>query len=194
MEMTSTRVVDAPPEKVWAALNDPAVLKDAIPGCEALERKTDTEWQVVVAAKVGPVSARFNGRIGLVDLVPPTSYTMKFEGQGGAAGFANGEARVSLAPSGADATALTYTAKAQVGGKIAQIGSRLIDGAAAKMADEFFARFAERVAPAPAAPAAPGPAEAGPPTIQTGNRAMRYVALALLAALIAWLAVRGFRF
>jgi hypothetical protein len=191
MEMTSTRVVNAPPDKVWAALNDPAVLKDAIPGCEALERKTDTEWQVVVAAKVGPVSARFNGRIGLVDLVPPTSYTMKFEGQGGAAGFANGEARVSLAPSGADATALTYTAKAQVGGKIAQIGSRLIDGAAAKMADEFFARFAERVAPTPAAPT---PAEASPPVAQTGNRAMRYVALALLAALVAWLAVRGFRF
>jgi hypothetical protein len=119
---------------------------------------------------------------------------MKFEGQGGAAGFANGEARVSLAPSGADATALTYTAKAQVGGKIAQLGSRLIDGAAAKMADEFFARFAERVAPSPAAPAEPMPADTGPPTAPPGNRAMRYVALALLAALIAWLAVRGFRF
>ena len=193
MEMTSTRVVNASPDKVWAALNDPAVLKDAIPGCETLERMTDTEWRVVVAAKVGPVAARFNGKIGLADLAPPTSYTMKFEGQGGAAGFANGEARVALAPSGAEATALTYTAKAQVGGKIAQLGSRLIDGAAAKMADEFFARFAERVAPTPAAPTAPGPAQAAP-AAPLGNRAMRYVALVLLAALIAWLAIRGFRF
>ena len=193
MEMTSTRVVNAPPDRVWAALNDPAVLKDAIPGCESLEQKTDTEWQVVIAAKVGPVAARFNGTIGLADLAPPTSYTMKFEGQGGAAGFANGEARVSLAPSGADATALTYPAKAQVGGKIAQLGSRLIDGAAAKMADEFFARFAERVAPAIAKPAT-GTAEAAPPSAPAGNRTMRYVALVLLGALIAWLAIRGFRF
>ena len=193
MEMTSTRVVNAPPDKVWTALNDPAVLKDAIPGCESLDRKSDTEWQVVIAAKVGPVAARFNGKIGLADLVPPTSYTMKFEGQGGAAGFANGEAKVSLAPSGADATALTYRAKAQVGGKIAQLGSRLIDGAAAKMADEFFARFAERVAPAAAKPAT-ATAEAVPPPAQAGNRVMRYAALVLLAALIAWLAVRGFRF
>ena len=193
MEMTSTRVVNAPPDKVWAALNDPTVLKDAIPGCESLERKTDTEWQVVVAAKVGPVAARFNGKIGLADLAPPTSYTMKFEGQGGAAGFANGEAKVSLAPSGADATALSYTAKAQVGGKIAQLGSRLIDGAAAKMADEFFARFAERVAPTVATPA-PVAAEAAPPTAPAGNRMLRYLALALLAVLLAWLAIRGFRF
>jgi len=195
MEMTSTRVVNAPPDKVWTALNDPAVLKDAIPGCESLERKSDTEWQVVIAAKVGPVAARFNGKIGLVDLAPPTSYTMKFEGQGGAAGFANGEAKVSLAPSGADATALSYTAKAQVGGKIAQLGSRLIDGAAAKMADEFFARFAERVAPvAVTAPSASAAAEVAPPAARAGNRAMRYVALVLLAVLVGWLATRGFRF
>ena len=100
MEMTSTRIVNAPPDEVWTALNDPAVLKDAVPGCESFERVTDTEWRVVVAAKVGPVAARFNGRITLADLAPPTAYTMKFEGQGGAAGFANGEAKVSLAPSG----------------------------------------------------------------------------------------------
>ena len=196
MEMTNTRVVNAPPDKVGSALNDPAVLKDAIPGCETLERKTDTEWMVVIAAKVGPVAARFNGKIGLADLAPPTSYTMKFEGQGGAAGFANGEAKVSLAPSGADATALSYTAKAQVGGKIAQLGSRLIDGAAAKMADEFFARFAERVAPAPAAaPAAAATTdEVAAPAARAGNPTMRYVALVLLAVLIGWLATRGFRF
>ena len=97
MEMTSTRIVNAPPDEVWAALNDPTVLKDAIPGCETLERTTETDWRVVVAAKVGPVAARFNGRITLTDLNPPTAYTMKFEGQGGAAGFANGEAKVALA-------------------------------------------------------------------------------------------------
>ncbi len=188
MEMTSTRVVNAPPDKVWTALNDPAVLKDAVPGCESFERVTDTEWRVVVAAKVGPVAARFNGRITLADLAPPVAYTMKFEGQGGAAGFANGEAKVSLAPSGSAATALTYTAKAQVGGKIAQLGSRLIDGAAAKMADEFFARFAERVAPAAPEPVS---AEAAAPV---RNPTLRYIALAVLAVIIAWLAIRGFRF
>jgi uncharacterized protein len=196
MEMTSTRVVNAPPDVVWTALNDPAVLKDAIPGCESLERTTDTEWRVVVAAKVGPVSARFNGRIELADLDPPTAYTLKFEGQGGAAGFAKGEAKVALAPSGADATALTYTAKAQVGGKIAQLGSRLIDGAAAKMADDFFARFAERVAPAVVEPAAVEPATAEIVSLSPsgGNPTFRYVALAALAVIIAWLAIRGFRF
>ena len=192
MEMTSTRIVNAPPDKVWAALNDPAVLKDAIPGCESLERRTDTEWHVVLAAKVGPVAARFNGRIALAELAPPTAYTLKFEGQGGAAGFANGEAKVSLAPSDAAATALTYTAKAQVGGKIAQLGSRLIDGAAAKMADEFFARFAERVAPTP--PPTPAAETAAAPGVPAGNRVLRYIALAALAVVIAWLAIRGFRF
>jgi len=191
MEMTSTRIVNAPPDVVWTALNDPAVLKDSIPGCESLERTTDTQWRVVVAAKVGPVSARFNGNIELADLDPPTAYTLKFAGQGGAAGFANGEAKVSLAPSGAGATALTYTAKAQVGGKIAQLGSRLIDGAAAKMADDFFARFAERVAPAAVEPA---PAEIVSPSASGGNPTFRYIALAALAVIIAWLAIRGFRF
>lgn len=191
MEMTSTRIVNTPPDAVWTALNDPAVLKDSIPGCESLERTTDTEWHVVVAAKVGPVSARFNGHIKLADLDPPTAYTLKFEGQGGAAGFAKGEAKVSLAPSGSTATALTYTAKAQVGGKIAQLGSRLIDGAAAKMADDFFARFAERVAPATPEPAG---AELASPPVSAGNPTLRYIALAALGVIIAWLAIRGFRF
>ena len=208
MEMTSTRVVNAPLDKVWAALNDPGVLKDAVPGCESFERVTDSEWRVVVNTKVGPVAARFKGRITLADLAPPTAYTMKFDGQGGAAGFANGEAKVSLAPSGSQATALTYTAKAQVGGKIAQLGSRLIDGAAAKMADEFFTRFAERVAPgaaevvaAPnAADVIPAPNEEAPasggvaPAEPVRNPTFRYIALAALAVIIAWLAIRGFRF
>ncbi len=126
---------------MWEALNDPAALKACIPGCESMERIGDDEWRATVAAKVGPVSAKFSGKMRLTDIVPPTSYTLKFEGQGGAAGFANGEARVTLVPAPDDQTTLTYSARAQVGGKLAQIGSRLIDGAAAKLADDFFAQI-----------------------------------------------------
>jgi carbon monoxide dehydrogenase subunit G len=145
MELTQTRSIAAPPPKVWAALNDPEILKACLPGCETLERISDTELKAVIAARIGPVQSRFTGRVQLADMNPPTSYTLRFEGQGGAAGFANGEARVSLAPEAGDATALTYTASARVGGKIAQLGSRLIDGVAAKLADDFFGAFAQRV-------------------------------------------------
>jgi carbon monoxide dehydrogenase subunit G len=189
MEMSSTRVVRAPPDTVWRALNDPDVLKACIPGCESLTRESDAEWRAVVASKVGPVSARFTGRIALVDVVPPTGYTLKFEGQGGAAGFANGEAKVSLAPANEGETALSYTARAQVGGKLAQIGSRLIDGAAAKMAEDFFACFAARFAPS-AALAAP-PAETAAPS--KSAHWVRYVALAAIGILIVIMAMRGFR-
>ena len=158
MEMSSTRQIAAPPGEVWTALNDPDALRECIPGCESLARDTDNRWNAVVAARVGPVSARFNGTIELADVAPPSSYTLLFKGQGGAAGFATGEARVSLTPSGGG-TALAYTARAQVGGKLAQIGSRLIDGAAAKLADEFFERFAARFAPAPAPAPAAGPVQ-----------------------------------
>ena len=194
MELTSTRIVDAPLEQVWAALNDPAVLKEAVPGCETLERVSDNEWRAVVAAKVGPVSARFTGKMLLADLDPPNGYTLKFEGQGGAAGFASGEARVALSPSEAGKTALSYTAKAQVGGKLAQIGSRLIDGAAAKMADDFFARFAQQLAPVEVIPeaAAAAPMTATRPPAD-GNRIIRYVAIVAIAVLLAWLAFKGGR-
>ena len=148
--MSSTRPIAAPPDAVWQALNDPETLKECIPGCESFTREPDGNWRAVVAAKVGPVSARFTGTMELADVVPPTSYTMRFKGQGGAAGFAQGEAKVRLAPA-AHGTDLAYSAKAQVGGKLAQIGSRLVDGAAAKLADDFFARFAARFAPAPGA-------------------------------------------
>jgi carbon monoxide dehydrogenase subunit G len=153
MEMSATRVIPAPPGKVWEGLNDPDTLKECIPGCESFTRETDTKWMAVVAAKVGPVSARFTGAIELTDVAPPTSYTLNFKGQGGAAGFANGEARVSLSPAPGNQTSLAYTAKAQVGGKLAQIGSRLIDGVAAKLADDFFERFAALYALPDAAPA-----------------------------------------
>jgi uncharacterized protein len=145
MEMSSTRTIAAPPADVWRALNDPDVLRECIPGCESLTRESDTQWHSVVAARVGPVSARFNGTIDLADVNPPSGYTLRFKGQGGAAGFATGEAKVALSPA-AGGTSLAYTAKAQVGGKLAQIGSRLIDGAAAKLADDFFERFAARFA------------------------------------------------
>jgi carbon monoxide dehydrogenase subunit G len=157
MEMTGTRTVPAPLDATWAALNDPETLKACIPGCESLERTGDNELKAAMTARVGPVSARFSGLIRLSNIVPASSYTIRFEGQGGAAGFASGEARVALA--GQDgATRIDYTVKAQVGGKLAQIGSRLVDGAAAKIADDFFGRFAERLTPPEAKveqPAAP---------------------------------------
>jgi carbon monoxide dehydrogenase subunit G len=152
MQMTGSRSVHAAVEATWAALNDPETLKACIAGCESVERVSETEFRVAMTARVGPVSAKFGGRILLADLVPPTSYRMSFEGQGGAAGFARGEASVSLAPE-ADATRIDYTASAQVGGKLAQIGSRLVDAAAAKVADDFFARLGERLGGAAAPPA-----------------------------------------
>ena len=192
MEMTNTRLVPAPVDAVWQALNDPAALKACIPGCESLERTGGEEWQATLAARVGPVSAKFTGRMRMTDSTPPTGYTLKFEGQGGAAGFANGEARVTLAAAPQDQTTLTYVAKAQVGGKLAQIGSRLIDGAAAKLADEFFEKFGAQFAPAPATgelPTAVVPAP-GASTF-AGAPWVRYVALALIIAIIAWLYFRG---
>jgi carbon monoxide dehydrogenase subunit G len=178
MELAQSRTIAAPPAAVWAALNDPVVLKACIPGCEKLDRVSDTEWQAVVATRIGPVQARFNGRVQLADLQPPTAYTLRFEGQGGAAGFASGEARVTLSPADDSTTTLDYTAKAKVGGKIAQLGSRLIDGAAAKLADDFFTRFAERMAPPPAEIATAAPA-AAPPVTRTGaTHWVRYAAVA----------------
>mgnify|MGYP002623752615 CR=1 FL=1 len=165
MEMTGQHRIEAPRQTVWAALNDPDILKQAIPGCEEIEKTSDTEFTAKVKAKVGPVSARFGGAVTLSDLDPPNGYTISGEGKGGAAGFAKGGAKVRLEEDGA-ATILHYDVKAQVGGKLAQIGSRLIDSTAKKMADEFFAKFSETVsagaAGAPATPAAPEPAEAAP--------------------------------
>lgn len=157
MDMTGEYRIPAPREQVWAALNDPAILKASLPGCESLERVSDREFAATVAAKVGPVRAKFNGQVTLSDLNPPESYRISGEGKGGAAGFAKGGADVRLAEEGADATVLSYTAKADVGGKLAQLGSRLIDGTAKKMANEFFENFSQQVAPrAPAPEPEPG--------------------------------------
>jgi carbon monoxide dehydrogenase subunit G len=191
MELAQSRTIAAPPSAVWEGLNDPAVLKECIPGCESLDRVSDSEWRAVVAMRIGPVQARFNGRVQLADLDPPRGYTLRFEGQGGAAGFASGEARVTLTPSGADTT-LAYEARAKVGGKLAQLGSRLVDGVAAKLADDFFARFAERMAAqAPGAAEIAAPAPATPVAPPGGNRAIRYVALAAIVVLLALLYYYG---
>ena len=195
MEMTNSRVIPASPAAVWTALNDPSILQASIPGCESLERIGDNEWRAVVAAKVGPVSAKFSGTMRMIDPTPPTGYTLQFTGQGGAAGFASGEARVTLTPAEKGHTWLTYEVKAQVGGKLAQIGSRLIDGAAAKMADDFFARFSARLAPE-APEAGPGgeamiPVRAGEAPM--GSRWIRYVAIVAIAAILVYLTMRGMR-
>src|ERR1700682_3734077 len=144
MDMSGSRPVPAAIETTWRALNDPEVLKACIAGCESVERASDNEYRLTMTARVGPVSARFTGRIVLADIVAPTSYTLSFEGQGGAAGFAKGEARVTLTAN-EPGTRIDYQVKSQIGGKLAQIGSRLVDGAAAKVADDFFARFADRL-------------------------------------------------
>jgi uncharacterized protein len=196
MEMSGSRTVPADIETTWRALNDPEVLKACIAGCESVERVSDNEYRLTMTARVGPVSARFTGRIVLADIVAPTSYTLSFEGQGGAAGFAKGEARVTLADNN-PGTRIDYQAKAQVGGKLAQIGSRLVDGAAAKVADDFFARFADRLGgPSPATVDADATnISANPVTRESQIRAAlrtMSVRLALAAAIIAVMAIYWF--
>jgi len=155
MELKGEELIPLDPALVWNALNDPEVLKASIPGCETIEA-TDEGWRIGMLAAVGPVKARFSGKLALADVRPPQSYTMVFEGSGGAAGYGKGQARVSL-DEAEGGTRLAYVASAHVGGKIAQVGSRLIDGVAARMAGEFFTRFKDRVAPPPEAGADAAP-------------------------------------
>lgn len=145
MKLEGEEHIPLDPALVWTALNDPEVLKASIPGCEALE-PMEEGFRITMLASVGPVKARFNGKLALTEVCAPSSYTLVFEGSGGIAGFGKGTAGVSLADADGG-TRLTYQASAQVGGRIAQVGSRLIDGVAARMASEFFARFRERIAP-----------------------------------------------
>ena len=144
MTMSGAYQLAAPREVVWAKLNDAEVLKACIPGCEELEKVSDTEFRAVAKMKVGPVSARFKGRVTLSDLDPPNGYRIAGEGEGGVAGFAKGGATVALADQDGG-TALTYNVEAQIGGKLAQLGQRLINGSAKKLADEFFSNFADAV-------------------------------------------------
>jgi carbon monoxide dehydrogenase subunit G len=153
MEMTGEQCIPATQDAVWAALNDPTVLKACLPGCESIELQSENEYRVTMLAAVGPVKARFNGKLAIRDSNPPRGYALSFEGSGGAAGFGRGQASVALAPVDGG-TQLAYTASAEVSGKLAQVGSRLIDGVAKRMAAEFFARFKATFT---------APAEAGQP-------------------------------
>lgn len=162
MDMTGEYRIEAPRERVWAALNDPEMLKQCIPGCQSVTKTSDTSFTAEVVAKVGPVKARFGGEVTLSDLDPPNGYTISGEGKGGAAGFASGGAKVKLEADG-NATILRYEVNAKVGGKLAQIGSRLIDSTARKMAEEFFGKFVALVA----APIVDGAPAVGTLTEQT---------------------------
>ena len=146
MEMTGEFRIPAPRQRVWEGLNDPEILKSSIPGCQTIEKVSDTEFMAKVLAQVGPVKANFAGKVKLSDLDPPQSYTIAGEGSGGVAGFAKGSAKVNLNED-SGATVLHYTVQAHVGGKLAQIGSRLIDSVARRMAENFFTRFVAAVAP-----------------------------------------------
>jgi uncharacterized protein len=147
MELHGQRTIAASRDATWAALNDPETLKACIAGCESLERTGDDAYAAVVAMRIGPVSARFRGNLKMIDVDPPNGYTIVFDGQGGVAGFGKGSAVVRLAPAegAGESTLLSYDAKATVGGKLAQIGSRLVDAAAKKVADDFFKNFNSRM-------------------------------------------------
>ena len=186
MEMTGEQLIPATQDKVWQGLMDPEVLKACITGCETIERVTDSEYRIVMVAAVGPVKAKFTGKLLLADLVPPDSCSIAFDGSGGAAGFGKGGSQVKLTGEGSS-TRLSYAAKATVGGKLAQIGSRLVDGVAHKMAADFFAKFnALMAAPAAGAPAAAAEKEETP----VGFNPLWLVAGTILVMLIIAWAVR----
>ena len=187
MDMTGEVRIAAPREAVWRALNDPEILRQCIPGCEEIQKLSDTEMTAKVTAKVGPVKARFGGKVTLSDLDPPNGYKISGEGQGGAAGFAKGGAVVRLtADEAGSGTVLHYEVNAAVGGKLAQIGSRLIDGTARKMADDFFGTFANLVTAAAAPPAAaPAAGEAGLHRADAGGDFGRHLRVGELLDLLA---------
>jgi len=179
MEMTGEQMIAAPRERVWAALNDPEVLRRALDGCEAFEKTSDGGFSARVVAKIGPVKAGFTGAVTLTDVDPPNGYMLEGEGTGAGAGFAKGRARVRLADVGGF-TRLSYEVSAEVGGKLAQIGARLIDQTARKLADGFFARFAAIVGEGGAAPSAPA-RPAGPSWPVAAILALAALAIGFLA-------------
>jgi len=190
MEMSGEYKINAPREKVWDALNNTEILKLSIPGCEEIVQKSPTEMSAKVTAKVGPVKAKFTGEVELTDLDPPNGYRISGEGKGGAAGFAKGGANVALEVDG-DGTLLKYEVDAQVGGKLAQLGARLIDGTAKKMAGQFFENFAAAVESGEAAAETPAEAAPAPATASASDTtAMEQVGVgtwvigAIVAALV----------
>ena len=192
MEMQGSRRLAVTQAQAWEALNDPEVLKASIPGCDKVEPAGDNQYTVGVAVKVGPVAAKFNGKITLSEVQPPESYTLSFDGQGGAAGFGKGQAQVKLTPQGTGCE-LSYSVRAQVGGKIAQVGQRLIDGVARSMAEDFFKRFdqeMERRHPEAYAAASAAAAQPTAPTAAAPGAsripAWALTAGAVLAAAVLW--------
>ena len=197
MKLSDEKRIDAPRDEVWRGLNDPEILRQSIPGCESLEQVSDTEFNAEVRAKVGPVKAKFKGSVQLSDLNPPESYRISGEGKGGAAGFAKGGALVTLTEDGG-ATILKYDVDADVGGKLAQIGGRLLEGTSKKLAGEFFDNFetalkggtAEGAAPAAETPEAgaeapePAAADAAPREIAAEGKGSSRVWLILGAVFV----------
>jgi uncharacterized protein len=181
MELNGERLIPAPINTTWQALNDPTILRDCIAGCESIERTGEDSYEALVAVKVGPVSARFKGKLQMSDVKPLHSYTIHFDGQGGVAGHGKGSADVVLAEEGQQ-TRLRYAARAQVGGKMAQVGSRLIDAAAGKITEDFFNAFEARLKPTAA-----GEVAAAPATVAAApSRMMWWVAGALVVIGLVW--------
>ncbi|MFN0161366.1 MAG: SRPBCC family protein [Burkholderiales bacterium] len=185
MELTGSQLLPVSQQIAWDALNDPEILKASITGCETLDRVSETEFNAAVTAAIGPVKARFKAKLTLSDVNPPASYKIRFDGQGGAAGFGKGEARVNLLPEG-ESTRLDYVAQANVGGKLAQIGSRLVDAASKKLADEFFTKFnaelKRRHAPATSAEPAHSLPDANA-SADAGSGTLMMISATLIAAL-----------
>jgi carbon monoxide dehydrogenase subunit G len=189
--MQGSRPLAVTQQQAWEALNDPEILKTCIPGCEKFEPTGDNAYAVTTAIKIGPVSARFNGRVQLSDIVPPSSYKIGFDAQGGVAGFGKGEAAVQLAPAGTGCE-LSYTVHSSVGGKIAQLGQRLIDGAAKSLAEDFFRRFDEELQRRyPAAPGATAPAPAPAAAASSGMPTWAWAAIAVVVAAAIYMATKG---
>lgn len=190
MNFQGTQVLPQGVQRVWDALLDPAVLQQSIAGCESFERVSDTEYTSKVKVGIGPVSARFASTMTLLDLSPPHGCTLRFAGQGGVAGFGKGEARVTLVAQGESETRLDWSADAQVGGKLAQLGSRLIEGSVRKMSEDFFQRFAEQLAQARAGAQAGAVAEAeGASVAPAGGGVARVAAIAAACGALAMLAL-----
>jgi uncharacterized protein len=181
MELNGERLIPAPIDTTWHALNDPAILRDCIAGCESIERTADDAYEALVAVKVGPVSARFKGKLQMSDIQPPHRYTIHFDGQGGVAGHGKGSADVTLSEEGQQ-TRLRYAARAQVGGKMAQVGSRLIDAAAGKITEDFFNAFEARLKPTTVGEVAAAPAAIA----AAPSRMMWWIAAALVVLGLVW--------
>lgn len=183
MELKGERRLAVDRATAWKALNDPEVLRACIPGCESIEKTGDNEYTATVAAALGPVRARFGGKLRLEDVVPPVSYTIRFEGQGGAAGFAKGSSQVTLDEYGPE-TILRYAVNAQVGGKLAQVGNRLIDSAALKLADDFFAAFERQVGGGSSSAAAPATEQSSAPPGFEPHVLKRIAYMAIFVAIV----------